>query len=76
MSGWKGRLSWPTALMIARADTVEVAPSAPRSVTCHIPESSSQAAEVTSVCQRTCSAMPCSVITSVKYSRSSGCSAK
>ena len=54
MSGSRGRLSEPTALMTKRASTSLVAPSVWRKATRHIDRSSCHANSVTAVSKRQC----------------------
>ena len=65
-SGTNGWLSWPTALITARARSTSVRPSASRTVTDQSSESSFQAADSTSVLNRTCSVTLWRSMTSVK----------
>ncbi len=71
MSGSFGRLSWPTALMSARASR---SPSVVD--TCQVAESASHRADRTSVSNRMWSATPKSTMHCSKYFWSSGCWAK
>ena len=64
-SGTNGWLSWPTALITARARRVS-APSGPDTVTAQVALSSSHAAEVTVVSNRMFPATPWRCITSSK----------
>jgi hypothetical protein len=52
-----GVLSWPTALITARAVSVSVTASADSTSTDHVASSSSQVAVVTPVLNRTCSSI-------------------
>ena len=72
MSGMRGRLSWPTAVITALASTTSVAPSGPFSVARQTERASSQATTSTRVPKRMCLRRSYFLAMPRKYSSSTG----